>query len=408
VSTGTIGSADVVVVGGGIVGASSAYQLAKAGVSVVLCEKDDLAFGASGRNPGFVWMHTRRPGAQLALARLGRSMYDTLEDELDWDVDLRRNGGLIFFHTPEQRKVMEEFVQARAADGVDVVLLDGDEAREAAPVLSDRVIGATFCSEDAQITTAKVVEGYGRAAEQLGARVLRGTEVREVLVGDGRARGVETSAGRIDAGAVVIAAGVWSPLLLARLGIALPIEPMRLQVVATDVRPPMLERLLYGPRAVRQYDLFAELPSYREEDFVEDPAELEADLPFLELACQTRAGRFLLGCPMDFPGHVWDPDVAGVGLICRYLPEAIPALARARFERAWAGVLPHTADGLPIVDRAPGVEGLFIAAGHVFGNTAGPATGLLISELVRAEPTSLDVGELRIDRSSLLTSASRW
>ena len=400
-TAGAIAASDVVVVGGGIVGAASAYHLARDGLSVTLCEKEDLAFGASGRNPGFVWMHTRRAGTQLALARMSRRMYEHLEAELDWPFDFRANGGLIFFHTPEQRKVMEEFVAERQVLGVDVVLLDGDEARAAAPVLPEDVIGASFCREDAQITAAKLVEGFGRAAEREGAVVLRRTEVREVLLKKGRVTGIETSAGTIDTGAVVLAAGVWTPFLTARLGVDLPIRPMRLQVVSTDVQPPMLDRLLYGPRAIRQYEVFRGLPSYDASAFAETGDDVEGELPFLELACQTTAGRFLLGCPMDMPGHVWEPDLAGVGLICRSLPEAIPALRSARFERAWAGLLPHTADSLPVVDAVPDFPGLFVAAGHVFGNSAGPATGRLVSELVRGEPPSLDLDELRFGRAGL-------
>ena len=166
---GAIASTDVVIVGGGIVGAACAYELASSGVSVVLCEKSDLADGASGRNPGFVWMHTRRPGAQLQLSRRTRARYDTLPEEIEHDFDLRRNGGLIVFHTPVQHKVMAEFVDQRQREGVDVVLLDGDEARELCPILPADVLGASFCREDAQITTRKLVEGLARAAERHGA-----------------------------------------------------------------------------------------------------------------------------------------------------------------------------------------------------------------------------------------------
>lgn len=401
--------ADVVVVGGGIVGAACAYELTRAGLSVVLCEKDDLALGASGRNPGFVWMHTRRPGPQLALARFTRARLAELPEELEWDFDLRTKGGLIFVHDHEQLAVLKEFVEARRADGVDVTLLDGDRARELAPVLPERVVGASFCAEDAQITTARLVQGLAAGAERGGARVLRGTEVLEVHLAGGRAAGVKTTAGTIDAGAVVLAAGVWTPLLAERLGVRLPITPMRLQVVATGPMPPMLDRLLYGPRAVRQYDLFHALPSYREELFVQDEAELASDLPFLELACQTPQGRFLLGCPMDFPGHVWQPDLEGVGTICRALPEAIPALRGARFEAAWAGLLPHTPDSLPVIDELPDHPGVLVAAGHVFGNSAGLATASMISAMLRGERSPVDPAPFRIDREGLAGGGgTRW
>jgi glycine/D-amino acid oxidase-like deaminating enzyme len=245
------------------------------------------------------------------------------------------------------------------------------------------------------------VQGLAAATERRGGVVLRGTEVLEVRSSGRGTTGVTTTAGRIDAPAVVLAAGVWTPFLAARLGLELKITPMRLQVVATDARPPMLDRLLYGPRAVRQYDLFHGLPSYREELFVQDHEELASRLPFLELACQTPAGRFLLGCPMDFSGHVWNADLAGVGMICRYLPDALPALRDARFDAAWAGLLPHTADSLPVIDRLPGHPGVFVAAGHVFGNSAALATAAAITALVREEGPPIDISAYRFGRESL-------
>ena len=403
---GAVASADVVVVGGGIVGTACAYELTRAGASVVLCEQAGLGEGASGRNPGFVWMHTRRPGTQLVLAKRTRARYETLADEIDADFDFRARGGLILVHTPEQLRVMEEFALARQGHGVNVRVLDGDQVREVAPIVPPPVIGASYCAEDAQITTAKLVDGLALAAERSGAQVLRGTPVRTIRVAGDRATGVDTPAGRIDAGWVVLAAGVWTSALTEGLGTPMPITPMRLQVVATDVQPPMLEHLVYGPSAIRQYDLFHSLPSYREEDFAH-PDE-DGGLPFLELACQTREGRFLLGCPMDFPGDVWEPDVASVGQICRRLPELLPALAGVRFQRAWAGLLPHTPDSLPVVDELPGRAGVLVAAGHVFGNSSAIATAELVAARITDRAAPFDVDGLGFDRAGLSEQGTRW
>ena len=405
---GAVASADVAVIGGGIVGAAAAYELASAGLSVVLVERDDLASGASGRNPGFVWMHTRRSGPQMVLSKRTRARFDGLTEELDHDFDLRREGGLIFFRTPAQQTLMREFVAARQADGIDVALLDGDEARDLCPMLPDDALGATYCREDAQITTRKLVEGLARGAERRGARVLRGVEATTIALAGDRVSALETTAGRIDCGAIVLAAGVWSPLLAARLGIELPIVPMRLQVVATDVQPPMLRHLVYGPQAITQYDLFHALPSYRPEDFVEEPGGA-GDLPFLELACQTGEGRFLLGCPIDMPAGLQDqPDLEGVAQICRRLPASLPSLRSMRFERAWAGLLPHTADSLPVIDEAPGVEGLVIAAGHVFGNSSALATAELVAARVTRATPPFELDGVAFGRDGLSGDGSRW
>lgn len=396
---------DVVVVGGGIVGAAVAYQAARRGLAVTLCEKGDLGLGASGRNPGFVWMHTRRPGPQLELGRLGRSLYQDMEEELGASFDFRPNGGLIFATTDQQLEVLSSFVRQRVEDGVQVSLLDRADTLELAPVLSDRVVGSSYCGEDAQITTLKVVRALAGAAARHGAEIRRGVEVTGIAVEGGRVAGVSTSEGRIATETVVLANGVWTPELARSLGVPVPITPMRLQVVSTSVEEPSLDVLLYGPRAIRQYDLFHDLPGYTD-DLV--PNDEDRDLPFLELACQTTAGNFLLGCPMDFAGMTWEPDLAGVAATCRLLPEAIPMLRRSRFERAWAGLLPHTPDSLPIVDWVPGVEGALITSGHVFGNSAGPATGVLAAEMLTGARPSIDLEPFRLDRPGLQGSGTRW
>ncbi|HEX6867215.1 MAG TPA: FAD-dependent oxidoreductase, partial [Candidatus Limnocylindrales bacterium] len=121
-------------------------------------------------------------------------------------------------------------------------------------------------------------------------------------------------------------------------------------------------------------------------------------------------GRYLLGIAMDYPGFDWRPDVAGVALITRVLPEDLPELRGAHVARTWAGVLPFTSDALPIVDRAPGVDGLIVAAGHVFGNGAGPTTGKLVAALLCAEPPVIDLAHVAIDRPTLtaLDATSVW
>ena len=134
-------SPDVLVIGGGIVGAATAYHLARRGASVILLEADRLASGATGRNLGYIWLHTRKRGPELDLAMSTRNELEGLPEELGADFGLRTNGGLIYVTTEAQAVVMREFVDARIADGVPMQLLDGDQARELAPILPDTVSG---------------------------------------------------------------------------------------------------------------------------------------------------------------------------------------------------------------------------------------------------------------------------
>ena len=402
-------SPDVIVIGGGIVGAASAYELALRGASVTLLEAETLAHGATGRNLGFIWVHTRRAGVELELVMDTHRRLPTLADELGAEFGLKMHGGLIYYLTDDQGAVVREFVDRRVADGVDMRLLDGDEARDLVPMLPETILGASYCPLDAQIDSPRYVRAFAQAAERRGARVLEGTAARAIVRDGDRVTGVETDAGRIAAGTVVIAGGGWTPFLAATLGVDLPISPMRLQIVQTEPMPPRLEHLLYGPIAIKQYAIFRELPSFREEAFLH-PAEVPGGPVLLESAVQQADGRYLLGIAMDYPGFDWRPDVAGLALITRVLPQHLPELRGAHVARFWAGVLPFTADNLPIIDRVPGVDGLIVAAGHVFGNGAGPTTGRLVASLVCGDEPVVDLDHFAIDRPGLQRpeGASVW
>ena len=400
---------DVAIVGGGIIGAATAYELANRGVSVTLLEAESLAYGATGRNLGYIWAHTRRAGPELDLVRDTIGRLPTLAEELGAEFGLRRNGGLIFALTEDQRRILEEFVERRVADGVDMSLLDGDEARALVPLLPETVVGATYCPLDAQIDSTRFVRAFAGAAERCGARIVQGMAARRIVVEGGRVAGVDTDSGFIACGTVVVAAGGWSRYLVRELGLELPIGSMRLQIVQTEPMPARLEHLVYGPVAIKQYAIFRELPSYRQEHFLH-PAEVAGGPVLLESLCQQADGRYLLGIAMDYPGFDWRPDLAGVALITRVLPEDLPELRGAHVARAWAGILPFTSDSLPIIDRAPGLDGLVIAAGHVFGNAAGPTTGKLVASLITGDAPVIDLASLAIDRPTLsaLGPTSVW
>jgi len=165
-------SPDVLVIGGGIVGAASAYHLARRGASVTLVEAEQLAYGATGRNLGYIWIHTRRPGPELELVMHLRRELEELPGVFDDDFDLRTEGGLIYAHTEAQLATLAEFVEQRQADGVDMRLIDGDEARSMAPILPGSVIGASYCPLDAQMDSSRYVRGFADAAARAGATII--------------------------------------------------------------------------------------------------------------------------------------------------------------------------------------------------------------------------------------------
>lgn len=401
--------AEVLVVGGGIVGAATTYELARRGMAVTLFEAERPAWGASGRNPGFVWLHTRAAGTQMDLGLAGRRLYGELVEELD-DFGFRESGGMTYFFE-EQRELFSAFVEERRAAGLPMDLLDRSEARSACPILPRNVAGATFNPLDAHIDTGRLVEALCAAAERLGARVVAGARVMGLLRDGDRCTGVETAEGQLAADTVVVAAGVWTSQLVEPFGITVPLEPMRLQLAETEPLELRFDPILYGPTAVKQYAFVKELPGYRADLLAHPIEELMPDIEVLELAAQRRDGRVLLGCPMDFPGLDDRTTVAGLGLTMTVLADHLPALRDAPVARVWAGLLPQTPDALPIVGRADGIDGLWLATGHVFGNLAGPISGRLVAQLLTGEAPSVDPAPLRPDREALQGSAGglrRW
>ena len=391
---------DVLVIGGGIVGAASAYHLARRGASVTLLEANQLAYGATGRNLGYIWLHTRRLGPELELVMHLRRELEELPGVFDDDFGLRTEGGLLYVHTEAQLATLREFVEARQAGGVDVRLIDGDEARAMAPLLPDSVIGASYCPLDAQMESDRYVRGFAAAARRDGATILEETPVRALERDGDRIARVVTDTVTFTPGKVVVAGGAWTPQLLAQVGVDMPIHPMRLQIVQTAPMERTLGPILYGPGAVKQYKIFRELPSFRREDWANE-AEERHGKALLEAVCQRADGSYLLGCAMDYPGFVWEPDLAGVALISDSLPTIMPALRSATFAKAWAGILPFTTDNLPIIDAVPGLDDAVVAAGHVFGNAAGPTTGRIVADLVCGGDSFMDISPFRADRPGL-------
>ena len=375
---------DVVIVGGGIIGCTAAYYLAKKGFDVILLESGDLASGATGHNIGYIFMHTRIPGPQLDLASATHQIAPNLPDELDYDFELRQNGGMIYFDREAQLPIMKEFVEQRNKDGVTMQLLDKKEALEMAPVLPESTIGATFCPLDCLVNPTLYVRAFANAARRHGALIRTGIEVLSVNTDQSKVTGVKTAEGDIESKYVVLAAGGRTTQLTEKLGLNLGIFAMRLQLMTTaPLEEKLLDKCLYGPESAKQYKLFQDLPSYDDEAFRVDyyPASVEI---------------------------ANTADTRGVGVMVESMYTNFPALKNAVFDRAWGRVVPFTSDSLPVIDFVPEFEGLLINSGHTFGNATGPISGILTAEMIAGEKTSIDISPFSLKRPALESMAKAW
>src|SRR2546428_13343415 len=240
-------TADVIVVGGGVNGASIAWALASRGVKrVVLCEKGALASGASGRSSALVRMHyTNETDARLAFAS-----FPILRD---W-TEIMGGGPPVFTPTGFVNVVAAPYtdnlrknVEMLRKIGINTVALSPEELQDLQPHANvDDVCAAAYEPESGYANPADTVEGLKQRATELGARILQWTPVTKILRRESRVIGVETSAGRIDAGAVVVAAGAWAPRLCREIGLELPARGEGVHTLGRR-RPPGLPQLPLGP-----------------------------------------------------------------------------------------------------------------------------------------------------------------
>jgi glycine/D-amino acid oxidase-like deaminating enzyme len=387
---------EIVIVGGGVIGAASAYELARRGARVTLLEREHPAFGASGRNFGGLLTSGKVADLALDFGLASRKRYDELVDEID-DFEFRAGGGVTYFFE-EQADVFPAFVERRRQLGLPIELLDATAARERCPILPDDVAGAVFSPLEAHVHPVRVTESLLAAAEQHGAEVRSGTEVTGLVMTGDRCTGVRTAGGEIEGETVIVAANTWIGTLLDPIGVRLPIDLMRMHVAETEPLELRFDPTVFGPGWLKSFSVASELPGYDEELFTHP---LEHALPGVELlegVAQRRDGSVLIGTAADFAGDDQRPTVHAIALALGVAADHLPILRDLPIRRAWAGLLAQTPDALPIMDRIPGIDGLFIATGHVFGQLMGPLSGRVIAQTIFGESPDFDMAPFQYGR----------
>jgi sarcosine oxidase subunit beta len=378
-------SPDVVLIGGGIVGLSCAYYLARAGVKVHLVEKGALGTGAS--KAGMMHVVTwEEPEIHLRLARLSRQLYVELSQELETDLEFRESGSIAIVEKPAGMTGMGEMIQRLQAWGLRCRMLSAQEILELEPNLSPDVAGGAFFEEDARVNPLYATLALAQAARRMGAVVEPDAEVTaiELTPDKSRVTAVVTRRGRIPTSAAVITAGAWSAQIGKMAGIEIPITPRRGTLVVTSPVPEGIIRCKIVLAA-----------GYM--DAVRSGAN-----PGIAVAAniqQAQNGNLVLGSSRQFVG--FDPvvDPAVISNMLNRCMRFFPALADLSAIRTWTGFRPYTPDLLPIISPVEEINGLYIASGHEgIGITEGPATGKLISQLVTGAEPEVDLQQLSYAR----------
>jgi sarcosine oxidase subunit beta len=364
-------SAAVVVIGGGVIGASAAFHLAEAGVDVVLVERGQLGGGSTSRAAGGV--RTQFSDVlNIEIAKRSLAAFREFARRPGWEIDLKQVGYLFVITREDDLEAFEQSVALQREQGLDSRILTARETRELCPLLAgDDILAGSFSPGDGHATPDGVVQGYASGARAHGAVVRTGCEVRAIEIRGGRITRVLTDAGSIRCGAVICAAGPWSRAVGAMVGVELPVMPLRRQILFTEP----IEGL---------------------------PGHLPMTIDFESSFYFHREGPGLLlgmSYERETPGfdtettEDWIPDLMAV------VRRRAPRIADVGIRGGWAGLYEMTPDHNAIIGEAGTVSRFLYATGFSgHGFLQGPAVGEILRDMVLGRAPFVDIAPLSADR----------
>ena len=366
-------SADAVVIGGGVSGASIAYNLLKQGVgNVVLCEKDTFANGSTGRCGAGV-REQWGAEANIRICKASIDIFENLQEELDYayDIEFVQKGYLMMAYTEKEWLQFQKNVEVQHRLGVNSRVCTPDEAKEIVPVLNtEGMLGATYNARDGHANPFHTTNAYLRAFERLGGEVNDFTEVIDIEKSGDKVAKVKTNRGEISTPVVVNAAGPWAAPVAAMVGVDLPVYTERHQILVTEAVGHLFDPMLMS---------FS-----------------------LGIYCQqTPHGSLVMGI-----GDPNEPKGYDIGQSWQFLRKMsdimcklVPPLKGVRVVRQWAGLYTITPDAHPILGTVPGVEGYYQAVGFSgHGFMLAPVVGRLLSEMIVGKEPSIDISDLDLGR----------
>ncbi|MCE7004506.1 FAD-binding oxidoreductase [Kibdelosporangium philippinense] len=361
---------DVVIVGGGVVGASTAFHLSEAGASVVLLERDTLASGSTSRAAGGVRATFSDP-VNIALGLRSLEAFERFGTRPGAEIDLRQHGYLFLLDDAEDVAVFQASVDLQNSLGVPSRMISAEEARSLSPLIStEGLLGASFSPRDGHCTPEAVVHGYASAARRLGADIRQHCTVTEIDVKDGEILGVRTSQGFVQTSTVVCAAGAWSAAVGEMAGVALPVRPLRRQIRVTE------------------------------------PVSVPPDLPFTidfgtTFYFHPEGPGLLIGMSdpeqdFGFETHASDEWLERLAAAAA---RRAPLLTEIGLARGWAGLYEVSPDHNAIVGESRAVSRFLYATGFSgHGFLQGPAIGEVMRDLVLGHSPVVDVSSLDVTR----------
>ncbi len=366
-------SAEVVIIGGGVSGLATAYFLAKKGVKdIVLLEKGFIASGSTGRcGAGIRQQWGTVMNCKMAIHAC--EFYENANEilEYDGDVEFKQGGYLIIATTEKEHEQFKKNVELQKSLGIPVEHLTPEEALKIVPFLNiSDVLSATFCQKDGHLNPFHVCDAFAKAARRLGVEIYTYTEAKDIIVENGRVKGVVTDKGTIATEKVMNAAGGYSQVICKMVGIDVPIYSERHNILVTEPVEPFL-----GPMVM----------AFHKNLYIQ----------------QSPHGSVIMG-----KGDPNEPRDFRITSCWKFLDEmaqiacdTLPPLKDLRMVRQWAGLYNMTPDAQPVLGSVEQVEGFYMAIGFSgHGFMMGPTTGLVMAEYILGEETTLPIDMLNLER----------
>ena len=374
--------AEVVIIGGGIAGASAAFHLAGHGRDVTLLERGEIASEASGVNAGGIgalgWGNVPDLESYLTMGSL--QIFRSLQLELGYDIEFRASGGLQAVQNEEQYVYARDRVLAQKSRGYTLDLLTIDEARSIEPELNPELYGAMHFPLRGQADPVKATRAFAAAAADRGANVLTGRDVTGIVrTAEGTYR-IACGDDTYSACQLILAAGAWCEPLGQMLGVQIPIVPVRGQMWATQPLPP---RVFYSLSSAESYSHWGRSPG----NDAHTPPELTHSgghrVTRHLYGRQNRDGEIIFGGDRELVGYDYAVDAGGVEVNFGHASEILPMLGGLSISRTWSGMMPFSLDGRPIIGKIPQLDEVYIVSGLASsGFGRGPMAGKLIADYV--------------------------
>jgi len=396
--------ADVVVIGGGIVGCATAYYLARRRLRVALVEKGDIAGEQSGRNWGFVRQQGRDP-TEVPLMMASNRLWCNLAEELACDVEWTQGGNLALADDEQTAELYATWVASAREIGLGTRVITMNEIRRILPGVRRSWVAGMYTPTDGHANPVKSTSAFAAAALRLGASIITHCTARAIVVAGGHVIGLDTDKGMVRANAVVCAAGIWSRRLASTVGVDVPQGVVKATVAATDALPPLTKTGVWASDlAFRQMPrgavVFSSGGTGEIELLLNSVRHIRQFLPIY--LRNRRQFKLSLGDPRGlrhYQSSEPTPDYEAALKALRIAKQWFPQLDRAAIQSIWAGYIDGTPDNVPILEALRKPVGLVLACGTSgHGFAMGPIFGSVIADLVAGGRPEFDLEGMRLSR----------